>query len=66
MIKNLVMTAVLGLAAWVVLVLLAFVGLGIWAELGWIAEDATLFNCRFMGNWTCGPDAPWHGFVNWS
>jgi hypothetical protein len=64
MIKNLVMTALLGLAAWAVLALLVVVGLGVIAELGWVTEDSALFNCLFMGNLTCGADAPWHGFVN--
>lgn len=64
MIKNLVMTAVLGIAAWAVLLLLVFVGLGVISEMGFIKEGSLLFNCHFMGNWTCGPDTPAHGFVN--
>jgi hypothetical protein len=64
MIKNLVMTALLGLAAWAVLALLVVVGLGVMSEIGLITEDMGLFNCLFMGNLTCGPDAPWHGFIN--
>lgn len=44
--------------------LVLFVILGVLGSTGLISEDMMLFNCRFMGNWTCGPDAPWHGFVN--
>lgn len=44
--------------------LVLFVVLGIAGAAELISEDMVLFNCRFMGNWTCGPDTPWHGFVN--
>jgi len=46
------------------MVLLLFVMLGAMSELGWISEDMIYFNCYFMGNLVCGPEAPWHGFVN--
>lgn len=53
------------LAALIVVAILAgLVALGVAADLGWIQEDDALWNCRIMGNWECGPDAPWHGFVN--
>lgn len=28
-------------------------------------EDTFLFNCHAHGDHECGPDEPWHGFVNW-
>ena len=41
-----------------------FVLLGVSGEFGWIPEDSIFFYCHFMGNWTCGPDTAWHGFIN--
>lgn len=40
---------------------------GIGASVGVVlgsSEDDTLANCHIYGNGECGPDAPWHGFVN--
>ncbi len=44
--------------------LVLFVGLGVYGELASVQEDDATFNCWTMGNMTCGPDAPLHGFVN--
>lgn len=54
----------LWLAGFMMMALVVFVALGVVAEFGWISEDMILFNCHFMGNWTCGPEATWTGFVN--
>lgn len=47
----------------VMVVLVGSVTLGILGELHIIREGDAWFNCHLMRNMTCGPDAPWHGFV---
>lgn len=63
-VKRVLVWIMLWFAGVLMMGLILFVILGIAGELHWISEDMMLFNCRFMGNWTCGPDTPWHGFVN--
>lgn len=63
MIKKFAMITVLALAAWAMLLLVVFVGLGIYGELAEVREGDATFNCYVMGNLTCGDTAPWHGFT---
>jgi hypothetical protein len=56
--------ATLWTAGALMMALVLFITLGVSFDLGWIEEDGLLFNCHFMGNWACGPEASWHGFVN--
>ena len=44
--------------------LVLYVGLGLYGALADVQEDDALFNCHVMGDMNCGPNAPWHGFVN--
>lgn len=34
--------------------------------IGQAEEDDTFANCHVYGDRNCGPNTPWHGFVNWS
>jgi hypothetical protein len=52
------------LALFAVLSLAAYVGLGLYGALANVQEDDASFNCHVMGDMDCGPNTPWHGFVN--
>lgn len=41
-----------------------YVGLGVYGGLANVQEDDATFNCYVMGDMNCGPNTPWHGFVN--
>lgn len=47
-----------------VMALFIYVMTGLYGALFNVQEDDATFNCHTMGNMVCGPDAPWHGFVN--
>lgn len=49
------------LKAWIVSLLLALSPI---LGLADVREDEPLWNCHVHGNQVCGPEAPWHGFVN--
>lgn len=40
------------------------IGGGLTALVAQQPEEGLFFNCYISGNGVCGPDAPWHGFVN--
>lgn len=40
------------------------IGGGLTALVAQQPEEGLFFNCYISGNGECGPDAPWHGFVN--
>lgn len=52
------------LAGVVMMALVIGVALGVASAAGLVQEDSVVFNCHIMGNFECGQDAAWHGFVN--
>lgn len=44
--------------------LFSYVFLGLYGALANVQEDDRAWNCHVMGDMNCGPEAPWHGFVN--
>lgn len=54
----------LWLAGAVMMALFLYVATGVYGDLANVQEDDATFNCWTMGNMVCGPDSPWHGFVN--
>lgn len=59
-----VMNGIVYFAGGLMLGLCVYVGLGVYGALANVQEDDATFNCYTMGDMNCGPNTPWHGFVN--
>lgn len=62
--RKLALWTVLVVASWAMVALVAFTFVGLYGALANVQEDDKTFNCWVMGDFNCGPSAPWHGFVN--